>query len=641
MSTEELQPLADAGGPEGHAYDAAPVALATVTGPSHLLATCNAAYRALVGQPAGAEGTMLEDRWPDPEAQELVELLDHVRRTAEPERVGEWCAFLAPGDAAPSEVYLDVTATPYLAADGTVTGVHLALVDATERVWARRRAVRRGIDPTRSDLDLIVRLQSELLPVALPVLGGLDVSATYLLAPDESRCGGDWFDCIVRADGSVALVVGDVVGGGLSAAAVMSQLRAVLADHLLAGSPVAEAVRRADLSAATRMESRAATVCVVVLDPRSGDLEYCTAGHPPPLVRSADGDARYLAHTGSGPLGVGAPPHVRSDRLGLGDVLVMYSDGLLARPGQSHPTSSEELLGAVRGALADRSSGAGPTQRASAAATSAAVDRVRVTGYVDDIVLLVAERTAPPAPLMVRGEAHPDAVASVREALARWLAPLEADVVDVTAVQHAVGELVTNAVEHSGAEGPGAVSVSASLEHDGDLVCAVTDNGRWLVPGATSLGRGHGLAMVRGLVDRLELSSGDAGTTAVLHHRLHRTAHLLAATTVPAASDDADATAERRAFAVEVVGDRARVGGPLDLSSADELRILLRRAAGRASAGLVVDLSGVTHLGSAGVQVLQELLAADDRVALTASTGTPAQHVLDVARLPYEPAPPT
>jgi anti-anti-sigma factor len=618
------------------AYDEAPVAMVTVTGSSHRLTSCNAAYRALVGQQAGLAGTALVDRWPGPEAQELIDLLDHVSRTAEPEQVAEWCAWLDLDG--PTEVYLDLTAMPYLAPDGAVGGVHLVLVDATDRVATRQRVAarqRRDNASPASVLDVVATLQSELLPVALPVLPGTDLAATYLLSPDSTRVGGDWFDCVVRPDGTVALVVGDVVGRGVAAVAAMSQLRAVLSDHLSAGASLHEALTRLDVGAASRPESRATTVCVVVLDPDSGDVEYCTAGHPPPLLVAATGETRYLPPTGFGPLGTDGTVQVRADRLGLGDVLVMFTDGI-THPGVSPRASLHELSRVVQGSVVDKTSTPGASPRATVRATSAAVERVRMSGYVDDIVLLVAERVTPLAPFSAQATAHPDAVGTVRRSLARWLDPVEADIVDVTAVQHAVGELVTNVVEHSESSGPAAVTVTASLTSDGVLVCTVADTGRWRTPSKSPTGRGHGLAMVRGLVDRLDLTTTRDGTSAVLHHRLHRPARLLSGALLATAPTDLDDVS----FALEERDGRVHLVGPLDLGSADELRVLLQRAAHHAPDELVVDLSDVTHLGSAGVQVLHDLLAGERSVRLTTRIGSPAEHVLDVVRLPYAPVPP-
>lgn len=625
---------ADADSVAARAYDQLPVALATVAGPTHLVTACNAAYRALLSEPSGLVGTALPDRWPEPEGQDLVGLLDHVGRTARPERVAEWCAYLERDGAAAAEVYLDLTATPYLAADGGVAGIHLMLSDATQRVTTRHRAAaspQRARAAGSSPAETVAALQSELLPAALPVLPDADVAASYLLSPEPARAGGDWFDCVVRPDATVALVVGDVVGHGIAAAAVMGQLRAVLNDHLVSGAGLLEAMTRLERCAAQRAETRATTVCVLLLDPTSGIVEYCTAGHPPPLVVTADGAVRYLPLTGCGPLGTGGPLAVRSGQLGLGDVLVLYTDGIMARPGHSHSESVHDLGRVVQQAVPRERSGV----RACARATAAVVERARVTGYVDDVVVLAVERVSPPAPFAAAHPAHPDAVGAIRESLARWLEPWEAEVVDVTAVQHAVGELVTNAVEHSGALGPDAVSVRASLGADGVLVCTVADTGRWRAPLSAAGGErwsGHGLAMVRGLVDGLDLSTTVRGTSAVLRHQLHREARLLAGT-LPA---DADVEAAPAPFALEDRGDRLLVSGPLDLTSADDLRILLHRAAHSTTGDLVVDLSGVTHLGSAGVQVLHDLLASAGTVRLSAPAGSPAQQVLEVVQLPCE-----
>src|SRR6185369_123563 len=103
--------------------------------------------------------------------------------------------------------------------------------------------------------------------------------------------------------GAVALVVGDVVGHGLSASAAMGQLRAVLAELLAAEDDLGQVLRRTDAFAA-RMPS----------------LRYTTCGHPPPLVIGVNGKARYLQGTGTGPLGTGSPPVLASSTLAPGEL---------------------------------------------------------------------------------------------------------------------------------------------------------------------------------------------------------------------------------------------------------------------------------------------------------------------------------
>src|SRR5262249_26291131 len=146
------------------------------------------------------------------------------------------------------------------------------------------------------------------LPTALPVLPRARIAARYLVADQEQAAGGDWFDAIPLDGGRVALVVGDVVGDGGAASAAVGQPRGVLGGALAAEADLGQVLYRTDAFAARAPALRAATLTVAVLDPARGTLRYTTCGHPPPLVIAADGTARYLEGTGTGPLGTGSPP---------------------------------------------------------------------------------------------------------------------------------------------------------------------------------------------------------------------------------------------------------------------------------------------------------------------------------------------
>ena len=137
--------------------------------------------------------------------------------------------------------------------------------------------------------EVVMRLQGALLPSTVPLLPRVDVAASYLVAGLEQAAGGDWFDSATLPDGRVALTVGDVVGHGVEASAIMSQLRAVLAARLLEGAAILDALDAVEAFAGRVSGAFAATVCVALLDPHSGDLEYATRGHPAPLwsVRTA------------------------------------------------------------------------------------------------------------------------------------------------------------------------------------------------------------------------------------------------------------------------------------------------------------------------------------------------------------------
>ena len=214
----------------------------------------------------------------------------------------------------------------------------------------------------------VAEMQEALLPTALPVLPRATIAARYLVAGHEQAAGGDWFDAIPLADGSVALVVGDVVGHGVAASAAMGQLRAVLAELLAAEADLGRVLERTDAFAARMSALRAATLALAVLDPVGGTLRYTTCGHPPPLVIGTDGAARYLAGTGTGPLGTGSPPVLAASALAPGELVLLYSDGLIERPGQTLADGMAEL--AVAAADAAASSAASRSRRSASAPPS-------------------------------------------------------------------------------------------------------------------------------------------------------------------------------------------------------------------------------------------------------------------------------
>ncbi len=180
------------------------------------------------------------------------------------------------------------------------------------------------------------QLQRSLLP-GLPASIGVEVQARYAPAQAELSVGGDWYDVVDTADGRVAASVGDVTGHGLSAAAVMGQLRSAGRTLALGGTAPGDALRQLDRFTSLLDGRPLATVVHAVLDTGDGTLRYACAGHPPPLLLRTDGTASFLAGGRSPLLGV-APGERRAEgttRLGAGDTLVLYTDGLIERPGHS------------------------------------------------------------------------------------------------------------------------------------------------------------------------------------------------------------------------------------------------------------------------------------------------------------------
>ena len=290
------------------------------------------------------------------------------------------------------------------------------------------------------------------------------IAARYLVAGQEQAAGGDWFDAIPLDGGAVALVVGDVVGHGLAASAAMGQLRAVLAELLAAEDDLGQVLRRTDAFAARMPSLRAATLVLVVLDPVAGTLRYTTCGHPPPLVIGVDGKARYLEGTGTGPLGTGSAPVLASSALAPGELVLLYSDGLVERPDRTIAEGMGELAVVAADAAANRPNGHGADPDAAERVCQLSVEVLTRTGHTDDITALAAQWLADPVPpLQLALPSARPSLTTARDAFADWLSRLDATADDWEALHLAMVEMVTNAIEHAyPREAPGFASCTRS-----------------------------------------------------------------------------------------------------------------------------------------------------------------------------------
>ncbi|MGX6607497.1 PP2C family protein-serine/threonine phosphatase [Micromonosporaceae bacterium Da 78-11] len=375
------------------AVDQVPFILAVCEGPELRVIGLSAATRAVL---PGREwvGRPIREVIADLVGQQFVDAYHEVYRTREPITGQQWRAHLQQPDGSVHEMYADFTITPWHDGTGVRRGVIGVGFDVTEA--ARQRAadaeatasLQRRYEQSR---DVITTLQQELLPAGLPVLPGAQIAASYLLADAETAAGGDWFDAVARQDGRVALIVGDVVGHGVTASGAMGQLRAVLQDRLDDGAGLVEALRAADRFARRLPAAHATTVCLALLDPATGELTYCTAGHPPPLLIGADGTTRYLPGTGGTPLATSGNFPLRTDRLAEGDLLLLYSDGILERPGRTTPAELAQVAADSAAGRALHDPGATPAERV---CDQTAELLVRATGHSDDITLLAVQRVA-------------------------------------------------------------------------------------------------------------------------------------------------------------------------------------------------------------------------------------------------------
>ncbi|MFB7454596.1 SpoIIE family protein phosphatase [Streptomyces sp. NPDC056194] len=351
-------------------------------------------------------------------------------------------------------------------------------------------------------------LQRSLLPRGLPEQSALEAAYRYM--PALHGVGGDWFDVIPLPGFRVALVVGDVVGHGLHAAATMGRLRTAVLNFSALDLPPDELIARLD-ELVTRLDhvetaggeqdgegggARAAvtgaTCLYAIYDPTSGDCTMARAGHPPPVLVEPDGGAEFVDLPAGPPLGVGGLPFETIElRLAPGTALVLYTDGLVENRERDLGTGLEVLRGSLVGADASRS----PDD-----VCRAVFDALVPPRRTDDIALLVA-RTRLLDPGQVADWDVPfdfASVSRVRKECADQLAAWGLEDLSFTA-ELILSELITNAIRY------GAEPIRVRMLRDSSLVCEVSD-GSSTAPhlryAATTDEGGRGLFLVAQMAER-------------------------------------------------------------------------------------------------------------------------------------------
>ncbi|GGY50072.1 transcription antitermination regulator [Streptomyces djakartensis] len=240
---------------------------------------------------------------------------------------------------------------------GTPVEVHGFIQDMTARRRAElalvesERAILTQHDVLRAERTLASRLQHALLPMAnRPVhLAGLRVEVAYLPAQSGVHVGGDWFSAIELPDGDALLVVGDVAGHGVDAVATMAQLRFTAKGMVITGSSLTGALARLNTLLLHSHDTQStATMVLARYIPRQRRLVWAQAGHPP-LLLLRDGEARYLRRPRGVLLGAASTPVYEQAecRLGPGDRLILFTDGLVEHPPESIDRGLERLAEAV------------------------------------------------------------------------------------------------------------------------------------------------------------------------------------------------------------------------------------------------------------------------------------------------------
>ena len=316
-------------------------------------------------------------------------------------------------------------------------------------------------------------LQRSLLPTRMPPQSAVEVACRYLPAGGQVGVGGDWYDVIPLSGARVALVVGDVVGHGIHAAATMGRLRTAVRtladidlppDELL--THLDDVVVRLSAEASTDPDTEAAsaeigaTCLYAVYDPVNGSCTLARAGHVLPVVVTRDGAVGTLDLPPGPPLGLGGLPFEATEvDLPEGSLLALYTDGLI----EAWDHDVDTGLTLLRQALA--------RPAPSLETTCDAVLEALLPARPDDDAALLLARTHALGDLQVASwdlEADPAAVAGARSNVSRQLSAWGLDDLDFT-TELVVSELVTNAIRY------GRPPIRLRLINDGSLLCEVSD----------------------------------------------------------------------------------------------------------------------------------------------------------------------
>ncbi|MFI9000555.1 SpoIIE family protein phosphatase [Streptomyces sp. NPDC053541] len=352
------------------------------------------------------------------------------------------------------------------------------------------------------DHDLAEGLQQAMLPRRIPDVPGTQIAVRYRSARLGRDIGGDWYDIIQLPGGRVGAVIGDVQGHDTHAAAVMGQLRIVLRAYAAEGHTPATVMARASVFLHELDTERFATCTYAEADPATGLVQIVRAGHVDPMVRDPGGGARRLPVEGGLPLGLSAEfgrldYPVTAVELDPGQTLLLYTDGLVEKPGADLDEGLEWLTSLVRRGprdldlLADR-----------------LCDVVDERGGEDDVAVLLLRREGDRSPQSGGrlqqhvGQNDPEALSSarhmIRAAVRAWGAGGRSDEIELVA-----DELMTNALMHTDGGAVVTLRMLAGPEHR--LRVEVEDRSSAL-PRRREAGdagvSGRGLLLVERLSDR-------------------------------------------------------------------------------------------------------------------------------------------
>jgi PAS domain S-box-containing protein len=356
-------------------------------------------------------------------------------------------------------------------------------------------------------------LQRAMLPPVQPPPG---FAVRYEPAVPPLEIGGDWYDVLPIGDHRIGIVVGDCVGRGLPAAAIMGQLRSSARALLINGAQPAVLLEQLDSAAALIPNAYCTTVFLAILDTESGIMEYSNAGHMPAVLAGPEpGATIMLTDAASVPLAVRRDgPRPRAfQALPAGSTLMLFTDGLVERKHESIDVGIARAANVLAG---------NTTLPPDAVGEAVLRELAPAAGYDDDVAMVIYRHQG--GPLRIESESTAEQLAGIRRRLGDWLRG--------TGVPNSVGadivlvanEACTNCVEHAYYGRDAGTMLLEADAVDGEIQLRVLDSGSWKTPAAEPRNGGRGLLLMKAISDAMEIQTTSAGTTVETTFRLPTTA---------------------------------------------------------------------------------------------------------------------
>jgi PAS domain S-box-containing protein len=242
----------------------------------------------------------------------------------------------------PEEHTWEQSVFPVIAADGEILGAGVVVEDVTDRRRSRNELQRMYV----REREIANRFQAGLRPGQLQAPDGYELVTRYVAGSAPLQVGGDWFDTIAIDENRFVVAIGDVVGHGIDAALTMARVRFGLSGLAHATDDPGRLIDRLDEFVTPDGPRFVATAFLGILAPSTGTIRFGSAGHPPPLIVRARGSVEPIQAARSTPLGIfGEPQPTASAVLEAGDSLLLYTDGLIERRGETIDEGIRRLMG--------------------------------------------------------------------------------------------------------------------------------------------------------------------------------------------------------------------------------------------------------------------------------------------------------